>query len=61
MTDSSSSKSSTLILGDPGLSTSTFEGDNAVDAKEWGDTESLPDEYPQSEDEDKVLPDGFPE
>ena len=57
---SSSSKSSTLIFGDEGHSISRPGGDNAVDLNEWGDTESLPEEYPQSEDEDNVLADGLP-
>jgi len=59
-TESSSSKSSTLIFGDCGeQSISPLEeiGDNAVDANdECGETESRPDEYPQSEDDDNVLP-----
>ena len=52
---SSSSISSTLILGDAGHSISLFEGDSAVEANDWGETESLPDEYPQSEDDESVL------
>ena len=59
-TESSSSKSSTLIFGDAGeQSISPLEeiGDNAVDAKdECGETESRPDEYPQSDDDESVLP-----
>ena len=58
---SSSSTSSTLIFGDTGHSISRLDGDNAVEAREWGDTESLPDEYPQSEDDDNVLVGGLPE
>ena len=58
---SSSSSSSTFILGDAGHSIIPLDGDNAVEAKECGETESLPDEYPQSDDDDNVLPDGFKE
>ena len=52
--------SSTLIFGDAGHSISPLDGDNAVDANECGETESRPEEYPQSEDEDIVLADVLP-
>ena len=48
-----------MIFGDDGRSISPPVGDNAVDANECGETESRPEEYPQSEDEDYVLPDGL--
>ena len=49
-----------MIFGDAGeQSISPLEevGDNAVDANdECGETESRPEEYPQSDDEESVLP-----